>query len=241
MSLPPIAILAGGLATRLHPITVTQPKAMVPVNGEPFCAVQLRQLRAQGFEHVLFLLGHLGDQIRDFAGDGERFGLRIDYVEDGPEPRGTGGAVLGALPVLGDLFFVTYGDTLLQYDPRDVLASFGQGGTEATMLVLHNRDQWDRSNVALKDDRVVFYGRDRTGRDDVEWIDYGATLFSAPALRAFAGAAVCDMGALLADLAERRLLAGYEVTERFHEIGTPAALSETEQFLAARASGASAG
>jgi NDP-sugar pyrophosphorylase family protein len=237
MTLPPIAILAGGLATRLHPITIDRPKAMVPVNGEPFCAVQLRQLRAQGFEHVIFLLGHLGDQIREFAGNGERFGLRIDYVDDGAQLRGTGGAVFEALPWLGDQFFVTYGDTLLQYDPKDVLVSLEQDGTEAVMLVLHNRDQWDRSNVVLEGGRVLYYGKEAADRSKVEWIDYGATLFRASALRAFVDHDAWDLGKLLALLAERRLLAGYEVTERFYEIGTPAARSETEHFLAARASG----
>src|SRR5215475_14377705 len=96
----PIAILAGGLATRLRPITETIPKALVEIAGEPFLAHQLRLLRAQGYKRVVMLVGYRGEMVREFAGDGRDFGLAIDYVFDGPKLLGTAGAIAQALPLL---------------------------------------------------------------------------------------------------------------------------------------------
>src|SRR5438128_2077885 len=100
----PIAILAGGLATRLRPITQTIPKALVEIAGEPFLAHQLRLLRAAGYERVVMCVGYLGEAIRDFAGDGSAWNLAIDYSFDGPRLLGTAGAIANALPLLGDAF-----------------------------------------------------------------------------------------------------------------------------------------
>src|SRR4249920_371008 len=116
-----IAILAGGLATRLRPVTETIPKALIEVAGEPFLAHQLRLLRRNGFDHVVLCVGYLGEQIRDFAGDGSSFGLRVEYVFDGPKLLGTAGALRRALPQLGDAFAVTYGDSYLPVDYRGAI------------------------------------------------------------------------------------------------------------------------
>src|SRR4051794_34141621 len=115
----PIAILAGGLATRLRPVTETIPKALIEISGEPFLAHQLRLLRRNGFERIVLCVGHRAEQIRDFAGDGSRFGLNIEYSLDadplgadslnanplnanslnGPRLLGTAGAIRRALPL----------------------------------------------------------------------------------------------------------------------------------------------
>src|SRR5271154_5256936 len=88
----PVAILAGGLATRLHPITQTIPKALVPVAGEPFLAHQLRLLARHRQCDVVLCVGHLGGQIEEQFGDGKDFGVRLRYSYDGPQLRGTAGA-----------------------------------------------------------------------------------------------------------------------------------------------------
>lgn len=232
MTLPPIAVLAGGLATRLRPISLTLPKAMAPVNGEPFCRIQLRQLRAQGFDHVVMLIGVMGEQIRAEVGNGSAYGLRVEYCEDGPAARGTGGAVRAAMPLLGRRFFVTYGDTFLRYDPAETVALLDRTDLDAAMVVLRNDDRWDRSNVAVTGDRVVRYSKADPDRTGMHWIDYGATLFRAEAFAGKADATCFDLAALLELLAARGRLAGHEVHDRFYEIGTPGALAETERYFA---------
>src|SRR5258708_1931944 len=109
----PIAILAGGLATRLRPITETIPKALVEIAGEPFLAHQLHLLRANGYERVVMCVGYLGEMVRDFAGDGSQFGMQVEYSFDGEALLGTAGALRKALPLLADDFSVIYGDSYL--------------------------------------------------------------------------------------------------------------------------------
>src|ERR1017187_10509359 len=112
----PVAILAGGLGTRLRPLTTTLPKSLVEVNGEPFLVHQLRLLRGNQIEHVVVCAGYLGEMIRESIGEGQALGLRVDYAFDGPTLRGTGGASKNALPLLGEAFFVLYGDSYLPCD-----------------------------------------------------------------------------------------------------------------------------
>ena len=116
----PVAILAGGLATRLRPITERIPKVLVPVAGRPFLAHQLELLRGQGIRRAVLCVGHLGEMVQREFGDGAAHGVQLDYSFDGPAPLGTGGAVKRALPLLHDRFFVLYGDSYLPIDFRPV-------------------------------------------------------------------------------------------------------------------------
>src|SRR5947207_8308008 len=102
----PVVILAGGLGTRVRQFGENIPKALLDINGEPFLARQLELLHKNGIRHVILCVGHLADQIEAFAGDGSRFGLKVEYSHDGPEPLGTAGAIRRALPKLNSAFFV---------------------------------------------------------------------------------------------------------------------------------------
>ena len=134
----PVAILAGGLGTRLYPLTERVPKALIEVNGEPFLAHQLRLLRARGIQRVVLCIGQHGERIREYAGDGAQFGLQVEYSEDGPALLGTAGALRHALPLLGDAFFVLYGDSYLPCSYRDVADAFHAAGQPGLMTVYRN-------------------------------------------------------------------------------------------------------
>src|SRR6266699_1608603 len=156
----PIAILAGGLATRLRPITETIPKALVEIAGEPFLAHQLRLLRANGYERVVMCVGYLGEMVREFAGDGSRFGLRVEYSFDGPAGLlGTAGAIRKALPLLGGEISVIYGDSYLPGDYAAAERAFHEAGRLGLMTVYRNEGQWDTSNVEFDGARVVRYDK----------------------------------------------------------------------------------
>src|SRR5258708_7251307 len=128
MSVPvaslPVAILAGGLATRLRPVTEKIPKLLVEVAGEPFFSHQLRLLKQAGLTRIVLCVGHLGEQIVALYGDGAKWGVQIDYAFDGPKLLGTGGALIRALPKLGEAFYVLYGDSYLSIDYRTVGKAF---------------------------------------------------------------------------------------------------------------------
>jgi N-acetyl-alpha-D-muramate 1-phosphate uridylyltransferase len=146
----PIVILAGGLATRLRPITEKIPKALVEVAGKPFLDHQIELLRRNGLTELVLCVGHLGEMIRDHYGDGSAWGVRLRYSFDGPKLLGTGGALKRALPLLGGHFLVLYGDSYLPIDYQAVLNAFRTANQPALMTVFANADAWDKSNVCGK-------------------------------------------------------------------------------------------
>lgn len=228
--MPPIAILCGGLATRLHPMTQTLPKSMLEVAGEPFIAHQLRLLSRAGFREVVLLCGFLGEQIQSFVGNGDDFGCAVEYAFDGPQLLGTGGAVRRALRLLGNEFMLVYGDSYLPTDYARVYAGFQSSGLPALMTVYHNLNQWDRSNVEFRNSRVVRYEKN-PGDSGLEYIDYGLSAFRADVFTEMDPERSFDLALLQQELARRGELAGIEVEERFYEIGSIDGLAATEAFL----------
>lgn len=235
----PVAVLAGGLATRLRPLTATIPKALVEVSGEPFIAHQLRLLRKQGLDRVVICAGYLGDMIRDWVGDGARFGLEVAFSFDGPTPLGTAGAIRKARTLLGDSFFVLYGDAYLRCDHRAVEVAFEESGCPALMTVFRNENRGVRSNVEFRRGRILVYDKEHpTPR--MRHLDYGLTLFESQVFADLSDDTPQDLAAVYRDLLARGRLAAYEVRERFYEIGSPEGLAKTRRYLRDRAAGAPA-
>jgi N-acetyl-alpha-D-muramate 1-phosphate uridylyltransferase len=231
----PVAILAGGLATRLQPLTASVPKALLDVNGEPFIAHQLRLLRRSGVERVVVCAGYLGEMIRDSVENGGRFGLHVDYSFDGPRLLGTAGAVKRALPLLAESFFVLYGDAYLPCDYAAVQQAFTERRALALMTVFRNDDRWDRSNVEFSDGRILAYDKTRrTSR--MCHLDYGLGVFSRRAFDDVPPEAPHDLAMLYQSLLERGELAAWEVGQRFYEIGSFEGIEETRRYLAAQSS-----
>jgi NDP-sugar pyrophosphorylase family protein len=227
-----VAILAGGLATRLQPLTATVPKALIDVNGEPFIAHQLRLLQTNGIERVVICAGHLGEMTRACVGDGRQFNLRVDFSFDGPRLLGTAGAIKQALPLVGESFFVLYGDTYLSCDYREAQRRFVTSGRLALMTVFRNEDRWDRSNVELADGRIVAY--DKTHRTPrMRHLDWGLGVFHRRAFDDVPTDAPHDLATLYRSLLARGELAAWEVGHRFYEIGSIEGLEETRRYLAA--------
>jgi N-acetyl-alpha-D-muramate 1-phosphate uridylyltransferase len=226
----PIAILAGGLATRLRPITETIPKALIEIAGEPFLAHQLRLLRRNGFERVVLCVGYRAGQIRDFAGDGSRFGMEIEYSPDGPNLLGTAGAIRRALPLLGDAFAVVYGDSYLPCDYGAAVEAFRESGKPGLMSVYRNRGLWDASNVEFTGGRIVAY--DKVNRTPaMHHIDYGLGAFQRSAFDGVDQDRPYDLAALYQELLRRGELAVWESPERFYEIGSLEGIRDLTEFL----------
>jgi N-acetyl-alpha-D-muramate 1-phosphate uridylyltransferase len=226
----PVAILAGGLATRLRPITEKIPKALVTVAGEPFLAHQLRLLHRAGLRRVVICAGYLGEMIEAEFGDGARFDMQIAYSFDGPRLLGTGGALKQALPLLGERFFVLYGDSYLPIDYGSVAGAFLDGGKPALMTVFKNEGQWDTSNVWFDKGEVRVYDK-TSGTANMRHIDYGLGVLSGEALQEWQAAQAFDLASLYQQLVAKNQLAGYEVTQRFYEIGSPEGLAELDSLL----------
>ncbi|HUI55025.1 MAG TPA: nucleotidyltransferase family protein [Bryobacteraceae bacterium] len=230
----PIAILAGGLATRLRPVTEKIPKALIEINGEPFLAHQLRLLASRGIRCVTLCVGYLGEMLQACAGDGSRFGLELTYSFDGPQLRGTAGAVAQARPLLGESFFVLYGDSYLPCDYADVERAFLESRKPALMTVYPNRDRWDTSNVQFENGRILAYDK-KLRTPEMRHIDYGLGVFHRAAFDGIPDLGAHDLAELYQDLLSRGQLAGYEPSQRFYETGSFAGIHELSEYLAGKA------
>ena len=227
---PSLALLAGGLATRMRPRTESVPKSLLMIDGEPFLAHQLKLLAEQGVKDIVICCGYLGDQIESFAGDGSRFGCCIRYSYDGDALLGTGGALRRALPLLGENFFVMYGDSYLPAGPERTWKAFLSSRQPALMTVYKNDDRLDASNVEMRDERVLVYDKVRR-TPGMCYIDYGLSLMKAGVLKAWPDGEPFDLSAVMAALASSGKLAAYEVRGRFYEIGSPEGFRATEEML----------
>jgi NDP-sugar pyrophosphorylase family protein len=229
VTMPPIAVIAGGLATRMHPLTLTVAKSMLPVVGEPFIAHQLRLFRREGISRVVLCLSHLGETVEAFIGAGT-FDLEVLYAYDGDRQMGTGGALAKALPLLGPEFLVTYGDSYLDINFAPVVAAFRRAGAPALMTVFKNDDRLDRSNVEFVNGRIANYSKTHDSR--MAHIDFGLQALRADCIAdAAARDQPFDLASIYTDLAQQGRLAGFEVGKRFYEIGSKEGLAETDAYL----------
>jgi D-sedoheptulose 7-phosphate isomerase len=231
MSRLPVAILAGGLATRLGPLARETPKSLVEVAGKPFIHHQLEQLRSQGIGKVVLCVGHLGERVVAAVGDGSRFGLEVAYSFDGPELGGTAGALRRALEQLGPAFFVLYGDSYLQVQYAAIEEAYQRAQKLALMTVFRNDGQWDTSNVEFQGGRILAYSK--AAHDPaMRHIDYGLGVLDRSAIEDVPATGSSDLAAVYERLLKRGELAGFEVRGRFYEIGSVTGLEETRRYLA---------
>jgi NDP-sugar pyrophosphorylase family protein len=213
------------------------PKALVPVCGEPFAFHQLRLLESQGVGDVVFVVGHRGAQVRDAVDDGRAFGLRVSYVDEGDDLHGTGGALRVALGrgSLPEVFGVLYGDSYLPTELAPIWAAFAAAGRPALMTVHRNEDRWDLSNAVLEAGLVVAYDKRPEARDErMAWIDYGFSVLERSVVEDIPAETAVDLADVYGILSSRGQLAGYEVSERFYEAGSPRGVADLERYLAGR-------
>ncbi|MBK6504196.1 MAG: NTP transferase domain-containing protein [Ignavibacteria bacterium] len=225
-----LVLLAGGKATRLRPVTETIPKSMLEVAGKPFIAHQLELVRKNAIEKVLVCASFLGEQIKNYLGDGSRFGMSVEYSFDGDELLGTGGAIKKAMNMLDEQFYVMYGDSYLNTDFELINEYFFAQSKPALMTVYLNEGKWDNSNVLFEKGNLLKY--DKVNRtSDMKHIDYGLGILPKQAFEEYNNKTVFDLSEVYGKLLEKDLLAGYEVKERFYEIGSFTGLEETDKFL----------
>lgn len=224
-------ILAGGLGTRMRPLTDTCPKTLLPVAGKPFAWHQLSWLAQNGVTEVVYSIGHQGEQIRSYWESVESPVASLRFVDEGEQLRGTGGALRLALDhgVLDEAFFVLYGDSFLPVPLEPIWSRFASSDNPALMTVLRNEGRWDTSNVVFEDGCIALYDK-RARRPDMLYIDYGLSALRRSLIESVPET-VFDLSSLFHNLSREGRLGGYEVHRRFYEIGSPEGLLELEQFL----------
>lgn len=230
-----LVLLAGGLATRLKPVTETIPKSMIEVGGKPFIEHQLSLIKKNSISNVIICAGKFGEMIKEFTEKRNSFGLNIKYSFDGSKLLGTGGAIKKALEYTGENFFVMYGDSYLTADLREVGNYYNSHKAKGLMTVYHNEGKFDKSNIEFTDGKIIRYDK-KSADVDLKYIDYGLGILNRTAFDEFKDQEVFDLEKVYQSLLSKDQLAGYEVKERFYEIGSFNGLEETNKFLSASSS-----
>jgi len=229
-----IVILAGGLGTRLHPFTYELPKALIPIHDKPFLHHQIDLLKGNGIRDIVVCVGHLGDQVKDYFGDGRWLGVHITYSEEEGELLGTAGALKNAEPLLDDEFFLTYGDSYQMLDYAEVMSYFRRFSKLGLMVVYRNANRYGRSNVSVGGGLVTAY--DKEGRTPgMVYINYGLSVLRRGALAFIPPGQPFSQEDFYQMLIDRRELLAYETKQRFYEIGSPRGLEEFRTLVASGA------
>jgi MurNAc alpha-1-phosphate uridylyltransferase len=229
----PVVILAGGLATRLYPVTRKIPKALIKIAGRPFIDHQLALLREKGVIQIVLCVGYLGEMIEEYVGDGSRWGLDVQYSYDGNVLLGTGGAVKKALSLLPDTFFILYGDSYLDIDYNAVIERFYDEGLPVLMTIYRNQNAFDSSNILMKGGRILKY--DKKSRDPaMEYIDYGLVVVRKKVFDPYPANEPFDLSHVLSRMVDSGQVAIFEADQRFYEIGSTSGIKETEDYIRTR-------
>ena len=227
----PIAVLAGGFATRLGSLTKDLPKCLVEINGKPFVEWQIELLRAAGYSEFVFCISYKSDQVQEHLGSGSKWGVDIQYSMDGEAQLGTGGAINKAIPKLGNEFAVIYGDSFLPTDYGQIETQFLNSTKPALMTVFQNLNALDKSNVEYQNGTLIEYAKGSTN-PRMRHIDYGLSYFRSVVFDCYQSNACFDLAELSSKLAKTGKLEGFEVYERFYEIGSIEGLKELNTLLA---------
>jgi NDP-sugar pyrophosphorylase family protein len=224
-----VVILAGGLATRLLPVTEKIPKSLVEVAGFPFIHHQLVYLKKQGINEVVICLGHMGEMVKEFVSK-RSYGLSISFSFDGQKQLGTGGAIKNALSILKDRFFILYGDSFLPINYSKVYQALIGYQDYAVMTIMRNNNKYDVSNVKIISENIIFYNKNSPSAD-MEYIDYGLSIISKKMIKDFHADYIFDLADLMQSISTQKKLLGFEVFERFYEIGSHDGLTETREYF----------
>jgi NDP-sugar pyrophosphorylase family protein len=224
-----IVIIAGGLGSRLGKLTQKVPKALIKIDKKPFIYYQLNQLSKQGFKKVVICVGYLGDKIKKYVGSGKKFNLNIKYSHENKKLLGTAGCIRKAIPLLEDNFFVTYGDTYLPVNFKNIQKSFEKQNAKALITVYKNYNKLASSNVCFKG-KNIFYQKNSKSKK-MNFIEYGVSIFSKEIFIESKFKNLSDLSDMLSFLSKIKKLKHHVVKKRFYEIGSNAGLKETKNYL----------
>jgi len=222
--------LAGGLATRLRPITEKIPKGLVEIDGKPFLEYQIKLLKKYEIKDIILCIGYKGEMIEEYFGDGENFGVKISYSKES-KPLGTGGAIRKAFNKLGKNFIVMYGDAYLNFDYKDIISFYEKSKGTAVLSVYKNKGKYDSSNVILDNNGKVLYDKSNPS-SNMEYIDYGLSVLNKDLVKKYIPSqGFYDLADFYNEISKKELLLGYEVKERFYEIGSFGGLNEFKKYI----------
>jgi NDP-sugar pyrophosphorylase family protein len=224
----PVVILAGGIGSRLGRLTKKTPKALIKVNGKPFIHYQLTLLSKQGIKKIILCIGHLGNKIKKFVGDGKKFNLEVKYSYE-KKLLGTGGAIKNAFSLIKKNFFIMYGDTYLPINFINVQNRYKRLKSNPLITVYKNQNNLDKSNVFFNGKRIVYDKKNYLKK--MKYIEYGLSIFNKKIFKYFSKKKKFDLSDVFYFLSKKKLLNYYIVKKRFYEIGSISGLKDSKKYL----------
>lgn len=225
-----VAILAGGLATRLQPILKDTPKSMIDICGKPFIDWQLRLLSESGVKKVVLCTSYKSEIIEEYVGNGSKYGIEVNYSKDGPTQLGTGGAIKKATAILEEKFMVLYGDSYLPTNYNAVQNAFQNLNESALMTIYKNNNEFDTSNVSFEFGKVKKYSK-TSNSNEFTYIDFGLSIFNKNVFSGYSLNRNFDLSDVFASLCDDNQLAAFEVKERFYEVGSSSGIRDFSDYL----------
>ncbi|MEK6939173.1 MAG: sugar phosphate nucleotidyltransferase [Nanoarchaeota archaeon] len=149
-------IVAGGLGTRLRPLTETTPKPLLPIRGKPIIEHVIRNLKKHGIKNIIISIGYKAEQVQEYFGDGNSWGVSISYALE-TEPLGTGGAVKLASKHLAKPFFLVWGDNLMDVSFSRMEQEFLSAGTPLIMALTHREDVENFGVAKLDKNKIITF------------------------------------------------------------------------------------
>lgn len=224
-----IVVMAGGLGTRMSPLTDKIPKSLLSVNDRAFVDCQLSLFKEGGIERVVFCVGYLGEMIQEYVGNGSRWGINVCYSWEEAGLLGTAGALKNASILLDEYFLLTWGDSYVRANYRNFLDVVRNSRYDVIVGVYKNQNKWDKSNIDFRDGKVVKYNKNQR-ESNFNFIDVGLSAFKQTFLKNIP-AGVASLDDVWEDLSLRASLGGLEVFDRFYEIGSKAGYQEFSSFI----------
>ena len=225
-----MVIIAGGLATRLGKLSAQTPKSMLRFSGKPFLQYQIELLRSKGIKKFVLCVGHFSEQIKQYFGSGKDFGVQISYSDEGEKLLGTGGALKKAEDLLEDDFFIMWGDSYLLLDYKDIFKVYIKSEIQALMVVYKNFNERDKSNVVVKNNKVILYDKWSISKDKV-YIDNGVSILNKKLLQCIPKDEVFALELIFKKLAQENNIAAYKAEQCFYEIGSVGGIKDFKDFV----------
>lgn len=226
-------ILAGGRGTRLHPLTLTRPKPMVEIQGKPFVEYQIEQLRDQGFKRVLLLLGYLPEVVRDYFGNGRRWGIKVEYSVSAVEDE-TGRRLKLAEPFLDPGFLLLYCDNYWPMSMKRLWQRFVAAGAPAMVTVYSNKDRYTRNSVRVEPDGFVSVYDKTCSHPGLNGVEISYAIVSKRIVHQLTDANVLFETTVYPELAGRHQLSAFVTEHRYLSVGAHHRLPLTEEFFRRR-------
>lgn len=225
-----MVILAGGLATRMRPLTSKLPKPMLQIKGRPFLEYQLELLKEYEIKDILLCVGYKGELIKDHFGDGRKFGVNLSYSFDGDKLLGTAGALKKAYKLLNETFFLMYGDSYLPYDYQEIERHFRDSVKLSLMVAYKNQNRFDKSNILINEGLIKLYDKTLQG-ENLDYIDAGLSILKKEVLNLVPDDEPYDLEELYRTLISEEEMSAFEVKQRFYQIGSFEGLEEFKNLV----------